>query len=149
LSPRQRALVEAVPKGAGSVADIGAGDGQVAVALAGSGARVIAVEHSAGALERLRGAAAGRFQVRAGDGLEALAPGEVEGCVIAGLGGLTIAGILQRAPEQVRALRWLVLGPHAENHRLETWLERAALLPRRVGFVVERRRLYQVIVVGR
>jgi tRNA (adenine22-N1)-methyltransferase len=147
LSPRQRALVEAVPGGARSVADIGAGDGQVALALAGSGAHVIAIERAPGALQRLRQAAFGRCEVRSGDGLEALAPGEVEGSVIAGLGGLTIAGILHRAPEQVHALRWLVLGPHSENHRLEAWLAGAGLPPRRVRFVTERRRLYQIIVV--
>ncbi len=136
-----------MPEGARSVADIGAGDGQVALALAGSGVRVIAVERTPGALDRLRRATAGRCEVRSGDGLGALAPGEVEGCVIAGLGGLSIAGILRRAPEQVRALGWLVLGPHSENHRLEAWLAGAALPPRAVRFVTERRRLYQIIVV--
>jgi tRNA (adenine22-N1)-methyltransferase len=147
LSPRQRALVEAVPEGARSVADVGAGDGQVALALAGLGARVIAIEHAPGALERLRRATAGRCEVRSGDGLQCLAPGDVEGCVIAGLGGLSIGGILQAAPEQLRALRWLVLGPHSENHRLEGWLAAAGLRPTTVRFVVERRRLYQIIRV--
>jgi len=137
-----------VPAGSGSVADVGAGDGQVALALAGAGARVIAVERTRGALERLRAAAAGRFQVRAGDGLAALTPGEVEGCVIAGLGGSSIAAILQAAPEQLAALRWLVLGPHSENHRLETWLAGAGLLPEEVRFVTERRRLYQIMRVA-
>lgn len=137
----------AVPAGAESVADVGAGDGQVALALARSGVRVIAVEHARGAWERLCEAAAGRCQVRLGDGLRALEPGEVEGCVIAGLGGPTIAGMLESAPEHVRAMRWIVLGPHSENHRLEAWLHAARLPPRRVSFVSERRRLYQIIVV--
>jgi len=131
------------------VADVGAGDGQVALALALAGARVIAVERTPGALDRLRAAAAGRFEVRAGDGLAALRPGEVEGGVIAGLGGLSIAGILQAAPGQLDALRWLVLGPHSENHRLETWLAGAGLPPEEVQFVTERRRLYQIIRVAR
>ncbi len=147
LSPRQRALVEAVPEGAHSVADVGAGDGQVAIALAAAGARVIAIERTQNTLERLRRATAGRCEVRSGDGLTALTPGEVEGCVIAGLGGLSIAAILQAAPAQLRALRWLVLGPHSDNRPLEVWLAAAALAPREVRFVTERRRLYQIIVV--
>ena len=147
LSPRQRALVDAVPEDARSVADVGAGDGQVALALAGSGMRVIAIDRTRRTLERLRHATAGRCEVRSGDGLTALTPGEVEGCVIAGLGGFSIAGILEAAPEQLRALRWLVLGPHSENHRLEGRLARAGLRPREVRFVMERRRLYQIIVV--
>lgn len=147
LSPRQRALVEAVPDGARSVADIGAGDGQVALALARPGVRVIATERTPSTLERLRRATAGRCEVRAGDGLSALAPGDVEGCVIAGLGGLSIAAILRAAPEQLRTLRWLVLAPHSENHRLEVWLAAAGLFPREVRFIMERRRLYQIMVV--
>lgn len=149
LSARQRGLVEAVPEGARSAADVGAGDGQVALALAASGVQVIAIERTQGALERLRATAEGRYEVRSGDGLRALKPGEVEGSVIAGMGGVTIAGILQQAPEQVRSLRWLVLGPHSENHRLEAWLAGAGLHPRRVRFVSDRRRLYQIIVVER
>lgn len=135
-----------MPEGARSVADVGAGDGQVAMALARSGARVIAIERTQRTLQRLRQVAAGRCEVRPGDGLSALAPGEVEGCVIAGLGGLSIAGILQAAPEQLRALRWLVLGPHSENRRLEVWLAAAGLCLREVRFVMERRRLYQILV---
>lgn len=147
LSRRQRALVDAVPPGAGSVADVGAGDGQVALALARAGARVIAIEHTEAAVARLRRASAGRCDVRLGDGLTALAPGEVEGCVIAGLGGPSIISILEAALERVRALRWLVLGPHRENHRLEVWLSANRLPPDRVRFVMERRRLYEIIVV--
>lgn len=136
-----------MPEGARSVADVGAGDGQVALALARSGTRVIAIERTPRTLERLRQATAGRCEVRSGDGLSALAPGEVEGCVIAGLGGLSIARILEAAPEQVHALRWLVLGPHSDNHRLELRLATAGLRLREVRFVVERRRLYQIILV--
>ncbi|MBO0708515.1 MAG: tRNA (adenine(22)-N(1))-methyltransferase TrmK [Candidatus Dormibacteraeota bacterium] len=139
--------METVPEGARSVADVGAGDGQVALALARSGTRVIAIERTPRAVERLRRATAGWCEVRSGDGLSVLAPGEVEGCVIAGLGGLSIAGILGTAPEQLRALRWLVLGPHSDNHRLELWLAGAGLRLREVRFVVERRRLYQIMVV--
>lgn len=147
LSLRQRALVEAVPRGAGGVADVGAGDGQVALALAASGARVIAIERTPETEARLRRVTAGRCEVRRGDGLSALVPGEVEGCVIAGLGGPSIAAILEGAPAQARSLRWLVLCPHSENHRLETRLAGAGWRVREVRFVMERQRLYQIIVM--
>jgi electron transfer flavoprotein alpha subunit len=72
---------------------------------------VIAIEHTQGALERLQRASAGRFEVRPGDGLGALEPGEVEGCVIAGLGGPEhfalvedLAAALGGAPAASRAI---------------------------------------------
>src|SRR5215467_184573 len=59
---------------------------------------------------------------RQGEGLEVLGPGEVEGVVLAGLGGHTIARVLESAPAVARTLEWLVLQPQQHADHLLAWL---------------------------
>jgi tRNA (adenine22-N1)-methyltransferase len=105
-----------------SAADIGSGHGLLARALASRGLRVIATERSATAMATLTARLAATvpgLEVRRGDGLEPLAPGEVELVVIAGMGGRTITAILDRA----RWLpRWLLLQPVQESSAVEDWV---------------------------
>jgi tRNA (adenine22-N1)-methyltransferase len=143
LGPRLAAVAAAVPAGAASVADVGAGDGQLALELADRGLRVVATERTPAALARLRAAAAG-LDCRLGDGLAPLAAGEVEGAVIAGLGGTTIKRILDRGPA-ARDLRWVVLQPQERAHELERWLTGAGYEIRFAGWAVQGRRLYRVV----
>jgi tRNA (adenine22-N1)-methyltransferase len=141
-------VAEAVPSGL-SVADVGAGDGQLASWLAGPGGhpRVVAIEPAEGpysrARERLRSSP---VEVRRGDGLAALRPGEVEAAVIAGMGGRRIAAILDRSPEVAARLRLLVLQPMQHGDELRERL--------RAGFRIESerrveqgRRTYTVLLV--
>jgi tRNA (adenine22-N1)-methyltransferase len=58
--------------------------------------------------------AAGRLELRLGDGFAPLAPGEVATAVIAGMGGHRIAGILARGGAALRSVERLVLSPHAD-----------------------------------
>ena len=118
---RLRAVAAAVPVAAGSVADVGAGDGQLARHLSSVGLRVIATERRPGPYSRLR-AALPKIECRQGEGLEVLQPGEVEGVVVAGLGGHTIARILKGSPAVAQALEWLVLQPQQHAGHLLTWL---------------------------
>jgi tRNA (adenine22-N1)-methyltransferase len=135
--------MEAVPIGAGSAADIGAGDGQVALGLVRRGVRVIATE--------LRPASFARLPVslerRLGDGLSVLRPGEVEGVIVAGLGGRTIAGMLDGGREVARSFRWLVLQPQQHLSHLEAWLVRSGYRSLAVRDVDEGRRSYRVLLV--
>ena len=122
LSPRLRAVLDLVPATT-SAADIGSGHGRLAAALAGRGMRVVATERTPASFALLRAdlarGAAG-VEARLGDGLGALANGEVEVAVIAGLGGRGIQRILDRAP-------WLpgclVLQPMQDAHLLAAWLD--------------------------
>ncbi|MEA2644946.1 MAG: tRNA (adenine22-N1)-methyltransferase [Chloroflexota bacterium] len=125
LSPRLRALLDLVPEGL-AVADIGSGHGAVAHALAARGQRVVATERTprtlgglVADLARLPGGAAIAARARLGDGLAALAPGEVEAVVIAGMGGRSIVRILDSAPWLPR---WLVLQPVQEPGAVEAWI---------------------------
>src|SRR5262249_54332493 len=115
MAPRLRAVAGVVSQTAASVADVGAGDGQRARPLPARGLHVIATERRPGPYARLR-AALPELDCRQGEGLEVLRPGEVEGVVLAGFGGHTIARVLEASPRVAQALEWLVLQPqqHAD-----------------------------------
>lgn len=127
LPPRLSTLVRLVGQAA-VAADIGTGDGLVPVALVLSGraARVIASDTSAATLDVCRATLlrygvspdGGPVEIRRGNGLAVLRTCEAEVAILAGMGGLTIAGILSRGPLDV-AGRY-VLGPmsHAEELRV-------------------------------
>jgi tRNA (adenine22-N1)-methyltransferase len=136
-------VAEAVPAQAGSAADIGAGDGQVALALARRGIRVIATELRAGSFARLPTS----LERRRGDGLSAVRPGEVEGVIVAGMGGRSIAAMLEGGEELALGLRWLVLQPQQHASELEAWLARARYRLLASRDVDEGRRSYRVLLV--
>lgn len=126
------------------MADIGCGDGQLSLALRERGHRVVASERKAGPLARAReriGAC------RHGEGLETLQPGEVEVAVIAGLGGNSIAAILERSPGIVRALRLLLLQPMQREAELRAWLAGHRFEMSAEVAAADRGRRYTVLVV--
>ncbi len=63
-----------------------------------------------------------RIQVRLGDGLSTVSPDEVEDIVIAGMGGETIAAILQAAPWVQQARYRLILQPMTRAEVLRRYL---------------------------
>lgn len=63
-----------------------------------------------------------RIDVRQGDGLRVLFPGEAEVAVIAGLGGETIIRMLLAAPGVLDCLKRLILQPMADAGVLRLWL---------------------------
>lgn len=132
-----------MPVEAGSVADIGAGDGQVSLALGRRGVHVIATELGSGAFARLPAS----LERRLGDGLSVLRPGEVEGAVVAGMGGRSIAGMLAGHSPVARSLRWLVLQPQQQTAVLEAWLAESGYRLRSAQEVTERSRSYRVLLV--
>jgi len=133
-------------------ADVATGDGRLAVALvqAGRARRVIASDRTAGplsaAFQQIRAAGVQEaVELRLGDGLEVLGPGEAEVIVIAGLGGETMAGILERGQSVAHACRRLVLQPLKDVSRVRRWLRRRGM--RTVGeeLVQEAGRYYHVL----
>jgi tRNA (adenine22-N1)-methyltransferase len=111
----------------GAVADIGADHGRLSVWLAAGGRKAIAVDVSgpslrkASALVREYGVD-GAVECRLGDGLSCLRDGEVSVAVMAGMGALTMIGILSEGLRMSRVPRDLVLQPMNAVETLRRWL---------------------------
>lgn len=52
--------------------------------------------------------------LRLGSGFEPIVPGEVDGAVIAGMGGLMMIDILEKSPDAASSFQWMILQP--QNH---------------------------------
>ena len=118
LSQRIRVLAYAVRQGE-SVADIGTDQGYVPYLLLRDGISpfVILADISEDSLEKARDTFRmhpghrDKAVFRVGDGLEAVAPGETDCVILAGLGGMTIQKILEEDPEKTRSFRHFILQP--------------------------------------
>lgn len=64
-----------------------------------------------------------RVEVRLGDGLSVVSPKEVEGALIAGMGGSAMVGILSRGWPVVESLKYLVLQPMEDEDELRYYLQ--------------------------
>lgn len=128
LTPRLRSVAEQVPAGA-VLADIGTDHAYLPtwLLLEGRIPRAIAADLRVGPLERARETAA-RYGVskqisfRLCDGLSAVAPDEADVIAIAGMGGETIASILEAAPWTRQADKLLLLQPMTAFADLRSWL---------------------------
>lgn len=63
-----------------------------------------------------------QFDIRIGNGLETLKPGEVDVVVIAGMGGLLISDIIGTDLNKARSFRRYILQPRSAQKRLRGWL---------------------------
>jgi tRNA (adenine22-N1)-methyltransferase len=105
---------------------------------------VVATERRPGPAERAR---ARLGECRLGEGLEPLVPGEVDVAVIAGMGGNTIASILERSPDVVRQLSLLLLQPMQRQGELCEWLDRNQFQLLGEVPAADRGRSYTVLIV--
>lgn len=128
LSKRLAVLARCIPTGC-TVADIGTDHAHLPVYLVEAGIcpRVIATDVNDGPLATARQAVQkygleGSIELRRGDGLQVIAPGEVEVVVLAGMGGRLIAGILGTGIDVVQQLKRLVLQPNTQVAFLRAWL---------------------------
>ena len=128
LDARLAAIAAFVPHGT-TLADIGGDHAYLAATLVmeGTARRAVVGDLSAGAcaaarrtvgLQRLTR----EIDVRQGDGLSVLLPGEAESIVIAGMGGALIVEILAGAPAVLADVQTLVLQPMNGAAKLRRWL---------------------------
>ena len=111
------------------VADIGTDHALLPVYLARQGtcSRIIATDLQAGPLEAAR-SNVGLFNLwkqvdlRQGDGLDIIQPGEVNVIIIAGMGGVKINEILGMAGEVLQQIDRLVLQPSVGAGQVRRWL---------------------------
>ena len=129
LSKRIYALAAQIEHGE-SVSDIGTDHGYVPMLLMKEGVspRVIMSDISDGSLARAKrtfslcGIDADPGDFRIGDGLETIKPGETDAVIIGGLGGHTIASILDSDQNKSKSFKKLVLQPRKHSGTLRYYL---------------------------
>ena len=134
------------------IADIGSDHGRLAVALLqqGRAERVIAGDISATSLEKARSLATlcgveDRVDLRVADGLAALAPGEAEAILLAGMGGLLMARILSEGEAVARTAKRIVLQPQGNAAELRTFLYESGYAIEEEAIIFDNGRYYQLI----
>ncbi|MCG3181663.1 MAG: hypothetical protein BIFFINMI_04061 [Phycisphaerae bacterium] len=135
------------------VADVGADHALLPVFLVERGVcpRAIAADLNVGPLAaaarrvRERGLD-GCIDLRLGDGLSVLTPGEADVLVMAGLGGNTIREALADRPEILAGFKLLILQPMSDAGDLRRWLSANGWRMRDERLVTEEGRIYLVIV---
>ena len=89
------------------------------------------------------------IEVRVGDGLSVLSPGEATEIVIAGMGGETIAEILAAAPWLKDGKdRRLILQPMTKTAELREWLYHNGFSIERERLIIDGRHLYCVMAAS-
>jgi tRNA (adenine22-N1)-methyltransferase len=133
LSPRLSIVAELVPEGS-VVADIGTDHAWLPIHLVHTkrAPRAVAADLRSGPLDGARARVeehrlAERIELRLGNGLSVLTPGEVSVVTIAGMGGKRIADLVAAAPKVVGALDRLVVQPNTEVGRVREQLRAAGL----------------------
>ena len=128
LDNRLRAVADFVKSGH-TAADIGTDHGYLAIALVEEGkcSRVIAVDKNEGpflaACRTVQNAGMEKaVEVRLGDGLQPIMPGEASVICIAGMGGQLMKTILQQSPLATEQAEQLVLQPMNGAGELRRWL---------------------------
>jgi len=152
LSGRLATLVECVPPDT-IIADIGTDHAYVPVYLVEKGIcpKAIAGDLNAGPVESARDTVESygletKIEVRQGNGLGILSPGEVDMIIIAGMGGLLIKQMLSEGKDKLQNVNGLLLQPNNHTFEVRSWLMNNGwgIIDERL--VLERGKFYPVII---
>lgn len=152
LTPRLRLLADWVSPGV-RLADIGTDHGHLPVwlTLQEKVSFAIASDLRAGPLERAKATGetygAKGIDYRLGSGLDLIRPEEVDTIVIAGMGGETIASILEAAPWTADGQHILLLSPHTKAEELRKYLVEHGYAIIREALIRDRGTIYPVMEV--
>ena len=135
-----------------TMADIGTDHGYVPACLALSGQcrRVIASDIAEGPCQaatetRNKYKLYNEMEVRMAPGMQGLRTGEAETVVIAGMGGATIAGILEESPEIAASVTTFVLQPMNAAGLLRRWLTQHGYHIVEEALCKENKHIYSII----
>lgn len=153
ISSRLTRIIEMVPESE-TVADIGTDHGYVLIELLRRGkiSKGIASDNKKKPLEKARMNAAAemveeRMDFRLGSGFETLKTGEVNGAVIAGMGGILIRELLESARDVVEKMDFILLQPAQNPEILRKYLYENQYKILDEELVREDRRFYEYIMV--
>lgn len=154
LTPRLRAVADLVRAGA-ALADIGTDHAYLPVwlLLEGKISRAIAADLRDGPLDRAR-LTAREYNCRANidfrlcDGLSGIGPDEADTIIVAGMGGETIAAILEAAPWTKKSTFTLILQPMSAQNDLRAWLWRNGYSIKQERIICEADKLYNIFLVS-
>ena len=91
---------------------------------------------------------ADKIEFRLADGIDPELAPDINCIIIAGMGGETIAGILERADSSIRRGTTVILSPHTKLELLLTQLESGYSTPH-LTEITEGRRKYTIITASR
>lgn len=151
MNKRLQAIYELIDEGRGII-DVGTDHGYIPAALAKSGypGRIIASDINSGPLQAARRTAEcinveEKIEFLLCDGLEGCDPAAIDTIVIAGMGGDTICGILDRAEWCMTPDYTLILQPMTKAEVLRYWLANNGYAFLREELVKDGGIIYQVI----
>ncbi len=88
-----------------------------------------------------------KIQTRLGGGLTTLKAGEVDTIIIAGMGGLLIADILEASPEILNTAKTFILQPMQAQEELRKYVVQKGFSIKKDLLVKEDHRIYEVMVI--
>jgi len=152
LPERLLRIASYVPQSS-SVADIGTDHALLPayLVLQGICSKIIATDMHAGPLESARATVAAfnlweQVELRQGDGLSIIRPGEVSTIIIAGMGGVKINGMLNRAADVLRQTACLILQPLSGVAQVRRWLSGNGWRLVDEDLLIDNGRFYEIIV---
>lgn len=153
LSPRLQAIADFVPEGA-VVADIGTDHGYIPVYLVSNkiSSKIIATDINIGPLRNAssyinKKKFGENIETRLGNGLNCLLPNEVDTIVIAGMGGLLIAEILEDSTEIAETAKYFILQPMVASEELRRFLYNSKYRIVEEKLAKEGNKLYEIMLV--
>ncbi len=152
LSDRLQTVLDLLP-GCHTLADVGCDHGYLSIEAVHSGKvlQAIASDIRPGPLAAAQAhihaeKLSDRIQVRLTNGLQGFHPGEVDGCVICGMGGMMIRTILEEAPIGVlEGLSSLILQPQTETDEVRRALHGLGFRICEERFVEDRGKYYTIL----
>ena len=151
LSKRMMCLANMVTPGK-RIADIGCDHALVSIYLVSKGIspKVLAMDIGEGPLEAAKAniekyGLSESIETRLSDGMSELKPGETDGAVIAGMGGLTIVGILERGLHNIKPGYELVLSPQSEIPEVRAFLRTHGVKIIDEEMIIEDDKYYNII----
>ncbi|KJF26884.1 hypothetical protein TZ02_10895 [Clostridium aceticum] len=152
LTPRLKKIADLVPINS-KVSDIGTDHGYLPIYLLQNNiaSHVIASDVNKGPLETaekniyLHGYV-DKIEMRLGSGLEVLKAGEVDTIIIAGMGGILISELLDKAPNIVNKIHTFILQPMQAQEDLRRYLVANNFKITKDLLVKEDHRIYEIIV---